>query len=473
MDPKADVGLIPEAWFRALEGYDGGLIMENLEREGLTPNFVDPTGMPIGFGAENGWVGQNCATCHSAEIHYQGTVMLVPGAPNSLGGGFVKDRLTRGLAATATNRERLAAFQNRVLGADAGEADRAKLEAEIRHWLESYWGDTPENMMADFAAQDRAYETEGTRLISPDHPFESVRNVWMGPQNYFVSGSFVDVPQIWDVEKQASIHYNGNTNSLVERNIISSIATFPAPTLEAVMDADPRRLHKIEVVTRQIEAPLYPEDVFGPIDREKAALGAELYAQHCIACHAPTLPEGEVTDLPRYPAEETGTDEAYYDVFEKPALGIAGVDEQPFDQALMAVMADFRQKWFERYEITDEEAAEFESVDSYWNFERVWVGKPMSGIWATAPYLHNGSVPTMYHLLLPASERPAQFTYFSREYDPVNMGFRWDQSLDAAPLLATYDTTVRGWGNQGHEYGTSMTDDERYALIEYLKTIGQ
>ena len=473
MDPKADVGLIPEAWFRALEGYDGGLLLENLEREGLSANRTDPQGLPIGFGAENGWVGKNCAACHSAEIHYQGTVMLVPGAPNSLAGGFVGDRLTRALAATAADGDRLAAFQDRVLGPYASKAERAALEAEIRHGLDSYWGDTPENMMADFSAQDRAYETEGTRLVSGDHPFVSVRNAWMGPQNYFAGGSFVDIPQIWDVEKQASIHHNGNTNSVLGRNIISAIATFYAPSLEAIMDADPRRLGKIGKISEKIEAPLYPEDVFGPIDREKASLGAELYAQHCIACHAPTLPDGEVTDLPRYSAAETGTDEAYFNVFEVPVRDIAGVDEQPYDQALMAVIADFRKKWFERYEITDEEAAQLEAVDPYWNFERVWIGRPMSGIWATAPYLHNGSVPTMYHLLLPASERPAQFTYFSREYDPVNMGFKWDEPLDAAPLLATYDTTVRGRGNQGHEYGTSMTDDERYALIEYLKTIGQ
>ncbi|MEM9762950.1 MAG: di-heme-cytochrome C peroxidase [Pseudomonadota bacterium] len=213
--------------------------------------------------------------------------------------------------------------------------------------------------------------------------------------------------------------------------------------------------------------------MFGPIDREKAARGAELYAQHCAACHAPTLPEGEVTDLPRFSAEESGTDEAYFDVFEKPVLGVAGVDEQSYGEAVLAVMADFQKKWFERYEITPEEAAQLEIPNPYWKFERVWISRPMSGIWAAAPYLHNGSVPTMYHLLLPASERPAQFTYFSREYDPVNMGFRWDQPLDAAPLLATYDATVRGQGNEGHEYGTSMTDDERYALIEYLKTIGQ
>ena len=473
MDAAADTGLIREEWFRALEGYDGGLIVENLEREGLTSNFVDPAGMPIGFGTQNGWVGRNCAACHSAEIHYEGTVMLVPGAPNMLAAGFVRDRLTRALAATAADGDRLAAFQDRVLGPDASEAERAALEAEIRHWLDSYWGDTPENMMADFAAQDRAYETEGTRPVMGDHPFEAVRNAWMGPQNYFAGGSVVDIPQIWDVEKQASIHHNGNTNSVLGRNVISAIATFYAPSVEAVLDADPRKLDKIGKVAVNLDAPLYPEDVFGPIDREKAARGAELYNQYCLACHAPTLPDGEVTDLPRFTAEESGTDEAYFDVFETPVLGIAGVASQSYGEAILAVMADFQKKWFERYEITPEEAAELEVPNPYWKFERVWISRPMSGIWAAAPYLHNGSVPTMYHLLLPASERPAQFTYFSREYDPVNMGFKWDQSLDAAPLLATYDTTVRGRGNQGHEYGTSMTDDERYALIEYLKTIGQ
>ena len=472
-DSAADTGLIRETWFRALEGYEGGLIIENLEREGLAKNLNDPDGMPIGFGTQNGWVGRNCASCHSAEIHYDGTVMLVPGAPNMLAAGFVRDRLTRALASTASDSDRLAAFQDRVLGADAGEAERAKLEGEVRAWLAAYWGDTAENMMADFAAQDRAFETEGERPVVGDHPFEAVRNAWMGPQNYFEGGSVVDIPQIWDVERQASIHHNGNTNSVLGRNVISAIATFYAPSVETVLNADPRLLDKIGMVAEAIDAPLYPEEVFGPIDREKAAVGAELYGRYCSSCHATTLPEGEVTDLPRFTAKQSGTDEAYFDVFETPVLGVAGVDEQSYGEAIVALMANFQEAWFERYEISPEEAERLEVPDPYWNFERVWISRPMSGIWAAAPYLHNGSVPTMYHLLLPASKRPTKFTYFSREYDPVNMGFKWDEPLDAAPLLATYDTTVRGRGNQGHEYGTSMTDDQRYALIEYLKSIGK
>ena len=287
-----------------------------------------------------------------------------------------------------------------------GSSVRMRVRPNARRWRtrsepgsDAYWGDTPENMMKDFAALDRAYETTGTRPVVGDHPFEAVRNAWMGPQNYFAGGSVVDIPQIWDVEKQASIHHNGNTNSVLGRNVISAIATFYAPSVEAVLDADPRQLDKIGKVSEKIDAPLYPEDVFGPIDREKAARGADLYAKYCVACHATTLPEGEVTDLPRFTAEESGTDEAYFDVFEKPVLGIAGVEEQSYGEAIVAVMADFTKKWFERYEITPKRQHSSKS--------RILTGSSTgSGSPAHERDLGGGavsaqrSVPTMYDLLL-------------------------------------------------------------------------
>ncbi|MEP0940985.1 MAG: di-heme-cytochrome C peroxidase [Rhizobiaceae bacterium] len=100
--------------------------------------------------------------------------------------------------------------------------------------------------------------------------------------------------------------------------------------------------------------------------------------------------------------------------------------------------------------------------------------RPLEGIWATSPYLHNGSVPTLYDLLLPASRRPASFALGSREYDPVKVGFRQGRSK-SVPLFR-YKTRDRhrrpisGNGNQGHEYGTSqLTDRQRWELLEYLK----
>jgi hypothetical protein len=93
----------------------------------------------------------------------------------------------------------------------------------------------------------------------------------------------------------------------------------------------------------------------------------------------------------------------------------------------------------------------------------------LNGIWATAPYLHNGSVPSLWELLLPARERTTSFQVGSRLFDPKNVGFATDRSPFARGTFLVNPTN--GNGNGGHEYGTALTVDERWAIIEYLKTL--
>ena len=93
------------------------------------------------------------------------------------------------------------------------------------------------------------------------------------------------------------------------------------------------------------------------------------------------------------------------------------------------------------------------------------------GIWATAPYLHNGSVPNLWELLKPAKERISTFKVGSRIFDPKSVGFVTDQTPYTNGVFVTDPSNANGNGNGGHEYGTSLTDDERWALIEYLKTL--
>jgi hypothetical protein len=91
--------------------------------------------------------------------------------------------------------------------------------------------------------------------------------------------------------------------------------------------------------------------------------------------------------------------------------------------------------------------------------------RPLNGIWATAPYLHNGSVPNLVELLKPAAERAPTFHVGSREYDPVNVGFKDD------PAQPLFDTSVPGNSNKGHSFAAPLSNEERRDLLEYLKSL--
>jgi hypothetical protein len=99
--------------------------------------------------------------------------------------------------------------------------------------------------------------------------------------------------------------------------------------------------------------------------------------------------------------------------------------------------------------------------------------RPLDGIWATAPYLHNGSVPTLYDLLLPPDRRPNSFNVGTREYDPVRVGYRSDAA--AAGNSFTFNASMtnnRGNSREGHDYGVGrLSEDQRLSLLEYLKSL--
>jgi hypothetical protein len=102
----------------------------------------------------------------------------------------------------------------------------------------------------------------------------------------------------------------------------------------------------------------------------------------------------------------------------------------------------------------------------------VYKARPLDGVWATAPYLHNGSVPSLYQLLLPADRRLRSFRVGSRVFDPVNVGFRTDaQEFFEFRTRAADGEPIPGNSNAGHEFGARLTDQQRWQLVEYLKTL--
>ncbi len=98
----------------------------------------------------------------------------------------------------------------------------------------------------------------------------------------------------------------------------------------------------------------------------------------------------------------------------------------------------------------------------------------LGGVWAVAPYLHDGSVPTLWDLLSPPAQRPASFR-IGPNYDLTKVGLDSAQADDRSSLMSTTDCSVLNSGRSrcGHVYGVDLSDDDKWALIEYLKVLGQ
>jgi hypothetical protein len=95
----------------------------------------------------------------------------------------------------------------------------------------------------------------------------------------------------------------------------------------------------------------------------------------------------------------------------------------------------------------------------------------LQGIWAAAPYLHNGSVPTLAELLKPSAQRKSQFSLGTR-YDIENVGLAATQDgSNVTPPLTDCNDINSGNSRCGHDFGTQLSDQEKKALLEYLKTL--
>ncbi|OZA43417.1 MAG: hypothetical protein B7X81_11300 [Hydrogenophilales bacterium 17-61-76] len=180
-------------------------------------------------------------------------------------------------------------------------------------------------------------------------------------------------------------------------------------------------------------APKYPF----PIDAVRAAQGKAVFDAHCAACHA-SARTGTVI-----PLREIGTDRGRIDTWGK--------------QAAIAANQVVKDMGIERKGLVEAPLTGY-------------VAQFLDGIWLRAPYLHNGSVPTLADLLMPPAQRPQVFWRGYDVYDPVRVGFVV-QGPAAERAGTPLDTRQRGNSNQGHDFGTALQARDKAALLEYLKTL--
>ncbi|PWJ21397.1 hypothetical protein [Jannaschia seohaensis] len=254
----------------------------------------------------------------------------------------------------------------------------------------------------------------------------------------------LSVPPWWNMRKKSAMFYTTiGRGDHAHFMLLASMLCVEGVEELARIDA---YAPDIRAYISSLEAPPWP----WPIDAGRAAEGEAIYADECSACHG-TYGAEETYPNRIYDLDEIGTDPAYA------TAATDGSRDRFYD-------------WVARSPYGDVHTAA--PAPGY-------IAPPLDGVWATAPYLHNGSVPSMAALLAPAT-RPRFWRHLTapRSYDRDAMGWRFE-TLDAGQASeddpevrrTTYDTTLRGYGNGGHEYGSDLSPAHRAALIEYLKTL--
>lgn len=238
----------------------------------------------------------------------------------------------------------------------------------------------------------------------------------------------VDIMSVWGQGKRKSAQWDGNIASPLLRNLGAELGVIGDPT---VVDFDNGKFTTRFV--NDLPSPVYP---FG-VDGAKALAGKPIYAAKCAGCHDSGKGFDVKTDMNR-------------------ANGLTEESRKALGKAMLASCGTNAKK----------EAECRTSIDAAVTTPRSYLAAPLDGIWARAPYLHNGSVPTLGQLLLPAAKRSATFARGNIAYDKAEVGFEWKKGG-----TAVFDTSKEGLSNRGHEFGVELDANDRNALLEYLKTL--
>jgi len=246
-----------------------------------------------------------------------------------------------------------------------------------------------------------------------------------------------DVPAWWLMKKKNSEFYTAlGRGDHARISMASGLLTMQDSTEARRID---NHIPDVMAFIKTIEPPLYPEN----IDEEMALQGKAIFDAKCATCHGTY---GEEESYPNLLVDHKiiQTDSALFKVYEE----------------VQYFIDDYNDGWFGH-------APGAASLVR----ERGFIAPPLDGIWATAPYLHNGSVPTLEDLLY-SPQRP---TYWRRSFEDDDLDYNkmgWNYSIENAPGDKTvYNTTQYGYGNRGHYFGDDLTIEQRKAVIEYLKSL--
>ena len=494
--------MLPYAWFLHLEQADSRQLFRaasNMRRMGFLVDAASPQNpdrLPVGFARDSepgkpDEVGLTCAACHTGELEYNGTRVRIDG-----GQGFGDlEQLQNGILASldatladAAKFDRLAA----AIGATDTAALRAEMSTERDWWRRRVTrsaGLTPHG-----PSRVDAFTVIGNEVVC---------DLFGIPENCAPGIAPTQFPYLWGTPDFEWAQYNSSVHSPLGRNVGEVTGVFAEARITpsgVVSSADLVGLHALEGWLKDLSAPGWPEEVLGEIDGARAAEGEALYAASCASCHpvnAPTVTNiygrtmtrvdfstplfNPATGAPILGTDRTAaftfaTRRAYPGPFAQIEPVRTMLQTSPDGKVPAVVLLQISgSSIIQRFFVTNQ-FAPLEAL-AYLDFREsrsatipqllTYKARPLAGVAFTAPYLHNGSVPSMYELLLPPAQRTRSFYVGNSAFDPVNLGYSTERVAGAVFL----DTAALGNGNGGHVYGTTLTDAQRYALIEYIKTL--
>ncbi|WP_437916722.1 di-heme-cytochrome C peroxidase [Sorangium sp. So ce302] len=481
---------------------------QNMARYGLVPQPADrrrnPDGLPIGWtrtvvkeGRWKGdWAGISCAACHNGQLEYRGTSIRIDGGFNHTLDLFAfLEGLDDALQAANKDPGKFARLQRRIPASNLRErlaANAAEVHAIRSRYLRTSSRVGPGRM-------------DALNLVHN----QVVANSLGYPENWMALNAPVKWPFLWNAPQSAWIGWRGTQQFPLSRNIGESMGLWVKANLtaktpeEGLFDttADMNGQIAMEGLLRRLAPPRWPEEVLGKIDRVKAAAGKALFRQECAQCHSqwphrwgePKRKGMRFIENALIPAKTIGTDPTQVQnltyglnptVFSGALAPFLppphkGQSIAPALVVLVTAVSGVTEKALAKLGLSAEQT---ENVTGYRNETEpmppngLYKAAPSEGMWAIAPYLHNGSVPNLYELLIPAKDRSKRF-YLGREFDPVKVGV--DTSGASGKFL--FDTTLVGNSNAGHSFedgpisdgviGRRLSDEERWAIIEYLKIL--
>ena len=486
----------------------------NSDRYGLIPQApnprTNPDGFPIGLAkatlpagtwpeASGEYIGLTCAACHEGQLTYQGKRIRIQGGTPTHGFDFAAYLGALDEAMQATLKDP-AKFDRLATRATATSADA---KSRLRERLESQ-----ATKVHDF-----------TKLVlATPTPWGPSRQDAIGlivnrltsvlpqlPANWSTPVAPTKPPFLWNTPQGLWTQWRSVQQDPIFRNLTEVMGVFMSVDLTSKSPAEGlfrsnapiKDLQRVENQLARLAPPQWPEEIFGRIDREKAKAGKSLFITHCSGCHnawpytwtEPNKYGKRFIMVGVIPQSYVGTDAGqFHDLRPYAMTGqladylpgeLRGKKSIPTGDLYYGISRTILEKSIEGLKITEEEKANLHGYREYplpKPPEGVYKAAPRDGVWATPPFMHNGSVPNLYEMLVPAKERTKKF-YVGREFDPVKVGL--DTSGTSGKFLL--DTELPGNSNGGHSFedgprghgviGPLLTEDERWALVEYLKSI--